>query len=146
MRTFYDTLEVSRTAGGAVIAAAHKTLARRFHPDNRQTANPEKFRRVQEAFEVLSDPARRAEYDKWIDAQAAAGKKARAAHKEERAPAPGLPIDQLLVNAGVAAIENHFGHIPGVKEFVKGMEKPARQMIRERLTGVAAAIGSRRVG
>ena len=41
----------------------YRLLAQRFHPDNRETGNATRFRELTEAYEVLRDPERRAQYD-----------------------------------------------------------------------------------
>ena len=61
---YYDALGVPSSAPEADIRSAFRKLARQFHPDvNPDPAAPERFRAVVAAYEVLSDPARRAEYD-----------------------------------------------------------------------------------
>lgn len=70
-RTHYDNLGVTRTADIAVIKAAYKALAQKYHPD-RNPNNPKAERIMQiinKAYEVLSDPVLRAEHDRWIDEQ-----------------------------------------------------------------------------
>jgi molecular chaperone DnaJ len=64
--TLYEVLRVRRAAGAAEIRRAYQKLARQLHPD----LNPgdpvaaERFRTVQRAFEILSDPQRRGAYDR----------------------------------------------------------------------------------
>lgn len=58
----YELLEVSPRASGEVIQAAYRRLARTYHPDG-EAPDPEKMVRLNRAFEVLGDPAKRAEYD-----------------------------------------------------------------------------------
>ena len=60
---YYETLQVSINADPDTIHRLFRILAQRFHPDNQQTGDPEQFRMLTEAYEVLSDPTRRAEYD-----------------------------------------------------------------------------------
>lgn len=69
MADHYDTLGVSRDATAEEIKRSYRRLARQHHPD----ANPddpraaERFRAVSEAYEVLSDPAKRRNYDMFGD-------------------------------------------------------------------------------
>ena len=64
-RDFYDVLGVSRGASGDDIRKAYKKLSRKFHPDkNPDDAEAEtKFKEVQEAYAVLSNPDQRRQYD-----------------------------------------------------------------------------------
>ena len=59
---FYEFLQISPHADQETIHRFYRFLAARFHPDN-PSGNPEKFSTLTAAYEVLSDPARRAEYD-----------------------------------------------------------------------------------
>jgi curved DNA-binding protein len=63
-RDYYKILEVSRTATPEEIKKSYRKLARRFHPDVSKEKNAEaRFKEVQEAYEVLKDPEKRAAYD-----------------------------------------------------------------------------------
>jgi hypothetical protein len=55
-------LGVARGATLAQIKAAHRALAKRYHPDA-PTGDPQRFLRVQEAYQLLSDPLSRREWD-----------------------------------------------------------------------------------
>jgi len=65
----YAVLGIPRDAAAADVKAAHRKLAKQYHPDkNRgpnQAAAAEKFKQVQEAYEVLSDEQRRKVYDTY---------------------------------------------------------------------------------
>ncbi|XP_074578413.1 chaperone protein dnaJ 20, chloroplastic-like [Curcuma longa] len=66
--TMYDLLSVSHTAGASEIRAAYRRLALQWHPDACRSAGEERryaerFMEAREAYEVLSDPARRRSYD-----------------------------------------------------------------------------------
>jgi molecular chaperone DnaJ len=62
----YHILGVSPTATGEEIKKAYRALAMRFHPDRNPGAET-RFNAVQSAYELLSDPKRRAEYNQSIN-------------------------------------------------------------------------------
>jgi molecular chaperone DnaJ len=63
-RDYYEVLGVARDATGAAIRDAFRTLALKYHPDrNKEPGAEERFKEIAEAYAVLSDPRKRAEYD-----------------------------------------------------------------------------------
>lgn len=62
----YQVLQVSRTADADTIRRVFHVLAQRYHPDNLETGNQEKFRQVVEAHGVLNDPVKRAAHDVFL--------------------------------------------------------------------------------
>lgn len=60
---YYEFLQISPKAEPGTIQRIYRFMAGRFHPDNPVTGDPEKFLLLKNAYEVLSDPSRRAEYD-----------------------------------------------------------------------------------
>src|ERR1700748_2625123 len=64
-RDYYETLGVPRTASEDEIRSAFRKLARKYHPDvaKDKKAAEEKFKEINEAYEVLSDPEKRKKYD-----------------------------------------------------------------------------------
>lgn len=75
---YYEILSVTRTSSDSEIKKAYKKLAIKFHPDRNQgdESAVEKFKEASEAFDVLSDPTKRARYDQFGHAgvQGAAGR------------------------------------------------------------------------
>ena len=59
----YELLQISPNADSDTIHRVYRMLAQRYHPDNQDTADPEIFRKVLEAYQMLSDPEKRAGYD-----------------------------------------------------------------------------------
>src|SRR5687767_4961360 len=64
-KDYYKILGVSRTASDDDIRKAFRKLAREYHPDvaKNKTIAEEKFKEINEAYEVLSDPTKRKKYD-----------------------------------------------------------------------------------
>lgn len=85
-KNLYKLLELSRVASQDDIRKAHRKLARKHHPD----ANPEdpraeeRFKQIQQAYEVLSNPEKRRKYDKELHTSSranAGGSRARAGER-----------------------------------------------------------------
>ena len=63
-RDYYKILGLERTASADQVKTAYRRLARKYHPDVSKEKNAEeRFKEVQEAYEVLKDPEKRAAYD-----------------------------------------------------------------------------------
>ncbi|HEX9533709.1 MAG TPA: DnaJ C-terminal domain-containing protein [bacterium] len=68
-KDYYKTLEVDRGATTQAISTAFRKLARKYHPDVNKTPGAEdKFKEINEAYQVLSDAERRARYDQMYEA------------------------------------------------------------------------------
>jgi curved DNA-binding protein len=65
-KNYYEILGVDRKAGKDEIRKAFRRLARKYHPDvnSEENGSGEKFKEVNEAYEVLSDPEKRRKYDR----------------------------------------------------------------------------------
>ncbi len=61
---YYDLLQINPHAEIETIERVYRILASRFHPDNQATGDTEKFRLLNDAYQILRDPVKRAEYDK----------------------------------------------------------------------------------
>lgn len=60
---YYEFLQISPNAESSTIQRVYKFLAARFHPDNPESGDTAKFAMLKQAYDVLCDPAQRAEYD-----------------------------------------------------------------------------------
>jgi DnaJ-class molecular chaperone len=69
-RDYYDILGVSRTASADEIKSAYRKLARKYHPDatKNDPKSTEKFKEVQEAYDVLGEAGKRRNYDQFGEA------------------------------------------------------------------------------
>lgn len=63
-KDYYKALDVDERADSKKIKSAYRRLARKYHPDAGGKGNEERFKEINEAYQVLSNPAKRAEYDR----------------------------------------------------------------------------------
>jgi curved DNA-binding protein len=60
---YYEILQISRNADLETVHRVYRFMATRFHPDNSKTGDLERFLLLRQAYQVLSDPVRRQQYD-----------------------------------------------------------------------------------
>ncbi len=73
-RDYYEILGVSRDADKEEIKHAYRRLARKYHPDvNKEPGAEERFKEINRAYEILSEPETRARYDRFGEAGVSAG-------------------------------------------------------------------------
>src|SRR5512136_2511657 len=83
-RDYYKVLQVDREADPEVIAAAYRRLSLKYHPDTNRAGDATlRMQEINEAYEVLKDPAKRARYDLEREAQTLGS-----SHGEPRRHAP----------------------------------------------------------
>src|SRR5688572_10016972 len=66
-RCYYDILEVERTADDGALKTSFRKLAMKWHPDRNPGDNDSehRFKEINEAYDILKDPQRRAAYDRF---------------------------------------------------------------------------------
>jgi curved DNA-binding protein CbpA len=60
---YYEVLQISPNADQETVQRVFRLLAQRFHPDNQATGNAARFRELHDAYQVLNDAEKRAQYD-----------------------------------------------------------------------------------
>ena len=73
MKNYYEILEVDKNASEEVIEKAYKTLVKKYHPDlqpdDAKKSAEDKIKEINEAYEVLSDKAKKESYDRKLQMQ-----------------------------------------------------------------------------
>ena len=65
-KNYYDIRGVGKTASPDEIKSAYRKLAKQYHPDiNKDPGASEKFKEINEAYECLSDPQKKSNYDQF---------------------------------------------------------------------------------
>jgi curved DNA-binding protein len=92
-KSLYDTLGVSENASADEIKKAYRKLARKYHPDiNKEESAVEKFKEINAAYEVLSDPQKKQQYDQFGD-QMFGGQNF---HDFAQGQGQGVDLDEIL--------------------------------------------------
>ncbi len=124
-RDYYDVLGVSKTASADEIRKAHRKLVLKHHPDRNKgdKGAEDKFKEIQEAYDVISDDQKRKMYDQFGHAGVAGGASAdagpfrqgrpggggRGGYTEWRA-SPGVSVEDMDLNS---MFEQFFSGQPG---------------------------------
>ncbi len=112
-RDYYETLGVSRSATSEEIKSAFRKLARKHHPDlaKDKKAAEEKFKGINEAYEVLSDPEKRKKYDEYGQGWQQAGGQPPPDWQEFKGPGMGGTEFQF----GGTGFSDFFEHLFGTR-------------------------------
>jgi len=142
-RDYYKVLGLSRTASADEVKRAYRKLAKKYHPDRNpdDKAAETRFKEVQSAYEVLSDPQKRKAYDQFGHAGPAgqgwrAGPAGPHVYTWKSGGGPDIPVENLedlfQVFAGGAGIGRGRSGPSSFEELFSGMGGPGRQARRTR--------------
>ena len=109
-KDYYAALGVPKDASAGDIKKAYRKLARELHPDT-NSGGESRFKEVSEAYDVLSDPDKRKEYDETRSLFGAGG--GRRAGSYAGGGAPGFDLGDLFGRAGAAGQAGGFGDVLG---------------------------------
>jgi curved DNA-binding protein len=62
-KDYYEVMQLSQNADPDTIMRVYHILVKRYHPDNQETGNTDRFHEIVEAYKILSDPEKRLSYD-----------------------------------------------------------------------------------
>lgn len=69
IENYYQVLGVSKNSSKQEIVSAYKKLAKKYHPDNKETGNQDRMQKINEAYQTLKDEKKRQKYDFSLDAK-----------------------------------------------------------------------------
>lgn len=108
-RDLYDILGVDKGCSKKEIKKAYKKLASRYHPDKNQEASASaKFKEVKEAYEILSDQDKKAQYDQYGHAAFDDSYRSRQQHNQRSSNGPGFSRASQA-HQGFSGFEDMFG-------------------------------------
>ena len=105
--TYYQILQVDPNADPTIIRYAYRFLAAKFHPDNQESGDAERFKVITEAWRTLSEAPKRAAYDAQIGVQKAAaqpGATGPGGSAGFTAPKPSLSWSEVELRLGVLQV------------------------------------------
>ncbi|MDM5264375.1 DnaJ domain-containing protein [Sulfurovum sp. XTW-4] len=112
-KSLYETLGVSENASADEIKKSYRKLARKYHPDiNKDESAVDKFKEINAAYEVLSDPEKKAQYDQFGD-QMFGGQNF---HDFAQRQGGGVDLDEILrqmFGGGAGGFSGGFGGAQG---------------------------------
>ena len=122
---YYEVLGIDKTATEAEIKKAYRTLVKKWHPDvNKEAGAEEKFKEIQEAYEVLSTPEKRKQYDQFGHQGVGDGMNFQEGYYDMGGFGNLNNIFEELLRGGGASFGNFFGN--------SGFSQTRRRTTRER--------------
>lgn len=123
-RDYYEVLGISKNASADEIKRAYRKLARQHHPDvNKEPGSAEKFKEINEAYQVLSDPNKRSQYDYFGPAYRQAG--------QAGGPEGGFGFEGFDFGRGFQGFEG-FGEFGDLFDMFLGRERGGKRHKQER--------------
>jgi DnaJ-class molecular chaperone len=135
IKDLYKVLELPRDASGDDIRKAHRRLVRKYHPD----ANPqdpraeERFKEVQQAYEVLSDEQKRREYDQQFYGSS------RGAHRPRARGAAGRTGGETSSTVDLSDLLGKLADVSSAR--VGGRDESSRKLQSEDIARIAKHLG-----
>lgn len=139
-RDYYEVLGVNKGASKDEIKSAYRKLAKKYHPDvNHDADAPEKFKEVQEAYDVLFDDQKRAAYDRF----------GHAAFEQGASTGGAGPFGSGFAGAGFGDVDlndifsSFFGGGPSRNASASGPQKGQDTLLRYRIGFMDAILGKK---
>ncbi|HIK19605.1 MAG TPA: DnaJ domain-containing protein [Synechococcus sp. M44_DOE_062] len=139
-KDYYKILGVSKTATADEVKQAYRRLARKYHPDvnpNDKTAE-EKFKDINEAYEVLSDPGKRRQYDQFGQYHQQGGfRSSRDAYTYS-----GSPFSEDFAGSGFGGSGVDFSQFDDFQDFIDQLLGRVRGQTTDRSSGFSGSTGN----
>ncbi|MGY2765870.1 DnaJ C-terminal domain-containing protein [Thermostichus sp. MS-CIW-26] len=139
-KDYYKILGVSKTATADEVKQAYRRLARKYHPDvnpNDKTAE-EKFKDINEAYEVLSDPSKRRQYDQFGQYYQQGGfRSSRDAYTYSSSP-----FSQDFGGSGFGGSGVDFSQFDDFQDFIDQLLGRVRSQTTDRSSGFSGSTGN----
>ena len=121
VRDYYEVLGISRTASAEDIRNAFRRKALQVHPDrNTNSGAAERFKQINAIYQILSDPQKRADYDRGLHSETSNSEKGRQESEDDKPPVDPETLAKERMAAGYdfeEIIEELIRSYPGMNKF-----------------------------